>query len=115
LTLAPLRAALARPPLRALTAALLAAALGASAAHAAAPRTAAGTGADERWNLAELYRTPADWSAELDRVAAEAPSFAACRGHLADDAATLRRCLDLQAAVTLRVYRLFAYATQRLD
>jgi oligoendopeptidase F len=91
--------------------------LGASLAMAGAVAAAAAPRAPdaERWNLAELYATPADWAAEVDRVTADAAALAACRGHLADDATTLRRCLDLETGLTKRVYRVHGYATQRLD
>jgi len=107
---------------RLLSTALLAAALvpaprlAAAAAASATPSAAvAPSDRGERWNVAEIYATPADFDSDLQRLATDGASFGACRGHLADDAATLRRCLELQAALTQRLYRLYSYATMRLD
>jgi oligoendopeptidase F len=107
---------------RLLSTALLAAALvpaprlAAAAAASATPSAAvAPSDRGERWNVAEIYAAPADFDSDLQRLATDGASFGACRGHLADDAATLRRCLELQAALTQRLYRLYSYATMRLD
>ena len=108
---------------------VLSTALLASAALVAVPRLAAAAAATanraaaavvpsergERWSIAEIYATPADFDTDLQRLATDGASFGACRGHLADDAATLRRCLELQATLTQRLYRLYSYATMRLD
>jgi oligoendopeptidase F len=68
-----------------------------------------------RWNLAEIYADVGAWDADAKRLDDALPALTACRGHLGDDAATLRRCLDLQAAINQRLYRLYSYASLRLD
>ena len=68
-----------------------------------------------RWNLAEIYADAAAWNADAARVEADLPALADCRGHLGDDAAALRRCLDAHTAINQRLYRLYAYAQMHLD
>ncbi len=85
-----------------------------AACFAVAPAVAAETPAD-RWDLADLFASDADWNAEFDRLGAASAEIETCRGHLVDDASALLRCLDLQAALTKRLYRLDSYATQLLD
>ena len=44
---------------------------------------------------------------------AQLKSLAACKGHLGDSAARLKQCLDLQADITKRYYRLAVYAGEQ--
>lgn len=83
---------------------LLSLALTASTVHAE-------TEAD-RWNLADLYADPAAWTREADTLGRDLGGFDACKGHVADDVATFRRCLDLDADLRKRMSRLFVYATE---
>ena len=110
-----MRAPLLAATLLAASAALVPDALPAAPAAKPVASAAAPAARGERWNLAEIYATPAEFDADLGRLASDASQIEACRGHLADDAATLLRCLDLQASVTQRLYRLYSYATMRLD
>ena len=66
----------------------------------------------DRWNLADLYPDVEAWNRDYARVEAQLASFAACKGHLVDDAATLLRCLDLQADMRKRGGRLAVYASE---
>ena len=69
----------------------------------------------DRWNLAEIYADIPAWMADAQRVDEAVPALAACRGHLGDDAATLRRCMDLKNSITQRLYRLYSYAAMHFD
>jgi len=91
---------------------VLLALLPASFAQAAAP---AADDPSARWNLSEIYADMAAWDADAKRLDADLPALTACRGHLGDDAATLRRCLDAQTAISRRLYRLYSYAQMHLD
>lgn len=69
---------------------------------------------DDRWRLEDLYATPAAWDADAAALEAQLGSFAACKGHLGDSAASLRRCMDLQAEIEKRYNRLAVYAREQL-
>ena len=81
------------------------------AATSAAP-TYADTSAD-RWNLAEIYPSVAAWNADADRVDAQLKDLADCKGHMGESAVRLRQCLDLQADLTKRYYRLAVYSGEQ--
>jgi oligoendopeptidase F len=82
------------------------------AAVTAAVPTYAETTAD-RWNLAELYPSVAAWNADAAKVDAQLKDLAACKGHMGESALRLKQCLDLQADLTKRYYRLLAYAGEQ--
>jgi oligoendopeptidase F len=89
-----------------LTTALLASVL-------AVPTARAESEAD-RWNLADVYPSPAAWDADAAKLDEQLKQFGACRGHLGASAAKLRECLDLQADLTKRLYRMYVYANEHL-
>ena len=66
----------------------------------------------DRWNLADLYPSQADWNADATRLEAQLKTFAACAGQLGKSAAGLRTCLDLQADIGRRFARLSVYASE---
>ncbi|CAN5339152.1 oligoendopeptidase F [soil metagenome] len=68
----------------------------------------------DRWKLDDLYTTPAAWDADAAKLEAQMPEFAKCKGHLGDSAARLRQCLDLQADMTRRYYRMIVYSGEQL-
>jgi oligoendopeptidase F len=70
--------------------------------------------AADRWNLADLYATPAAWDADAARLEAQLAELARCKGHLGDSAARLRECLDLRADMTRRLYRLGVFSGEQL-
>jgi oligoendopeptidase F len=80
--------------------------LGAANAHAESTA--------DRWNLADLYATPAAWDADAARLEAQLAELARCKGHLGDSAARLRQCLDLRADMTRRLYRLGVFSGEQL-
>ena len=68
----------------------------------------------DRWNLAEVYSSLAAWNADAVKLEAQLTEFAACKGHLGDSAARFRQCLDLQADLTKRYYRLGLFSGEQL-
>jgi oligoendopeptidase F len=68
----------------------------------------------DRWNLAEVYPSLAAWNADAAKLEAQFAEFAACKGHLGDSAARFRQCLDLQADMTKRYYRLGLFSGEQL-
>ena len=67
----------------------------------------------DRWDLSEIYPSVAAWNADADKVDAQLKSLAGCKGHLGSSAARLKQCLDLQADITKRYYRLAVYAGEQ--
>ncbi len=67
----------------------------------------------DRWNLAEIYPTTAAWNADADKLDGQFKEFADCKGHLGDGVARFRQCLDLQADMTKRYYRMAAYSGEQ--
>ena len=70
---------------------------------------------DIRWNLADLYPSLAAWEADAARLDGQFKAFAACRGHLGDSAQRLRDCLDQNAEMRKRFYRMAVYAGEQLS
>lgn len=68
-----------------------------------------------RWNLADLYPSVADWSADASRLDAQLEEFKACNGKLGQSARRFKACLDLNADIYKRYYRLYSYASQTSD
>lgn len=87
-------------------AALLLAACGCAFAQTESPA--------DRWNLADLYQSPAAWDADAGKLEAQLGEFAACKGHLGDGAVRLRQCLDLRADMTKRLYRVRVFSGEQL-
>jgi oligoendopeptidase F len=81
----------------------------------AAASTAEATAQADRWDLTEIYADAAAWDADVARVEQASTELAQCRGHLGDDAASLRRCLALQSDIEKRLYRLLVYANLQFD
>ena len=88
---------------------LVAALIGASALSPARAESTA-----DRWNLADLYASPAAWDADAKALTAQLGQFAPCKGHLGDSAARLRQCLDLRADMAKRLARLYVFAEEQL-
>jgi oligoendopeptidase F len=68
----------------------------------------------DRWNLADLYPSAAAWNSDAAKLEAQMAEFALCKEHLGDNVARFKQCLDLQADMTKRLYRMFVYASQLL-
>ena len=70
---------------------------------------------EERWELADLYPTPADWEAERQAVLAELPRLEGMRGTLRQGAQQILAVLTLADEIDQRVEKLFAYALLARD
>jgi oligoendopeptidase F len=68
----------------------------------------------DRWNLAEVYPSLAAWNADAAKLEAQFTEFAGCKGHLGDSATRFWQCLDLQADMTKRYYRLAMFSGEQL-
>ncbi|MBV9573953.1 MAG: hypothetical protein JOY93_07835, partial [Acidobacteriales bacterium] len=66
------------------------------------------------WDLTPIF--PDDAAADRERVAiiAELPSLAAFKGHLGDNAVTLRKALDRRSKLMQRARRVSSYASLRV-
>jgi oligoendopeptidase F len=82
----------------------------ASAAGIASAETTA-----DRWNLAEIYPSVAAWNADADKLDAQLKEFAGCKGQMGDGAARFKQCLDLQAEMTKRYYRMAAFSSEQVS
>jgi oligoendopeptidase F len=80
---------------------------------AAVAAYAAETAAD-RWNLADLYSSLEEWSADAAKLDAQIRDFALCQGELGKTAARFQRCLDSLADLKKRYLRLEVYASEKL-
>jgi oligoendopeptidase F len=69
--------------------------------------------AADHWDLADLYPSVEAWNADAAKVDAQLKDFGGCRGHLGDSTAAFKRCIDLQADLTKRYYRLNVYASEQ--
>src|SRR5664279_312967 len=69
----------------------------------------------DRWNLAEIYPAVDAWNADASKVEAQMNELAACKGHLGDNVARFRKCLDLQADVTKRFTRMSVFSSEQLS
>lgn len=76
--------------------------------------SAAETEAD-RWNLNALYPTKAAWDADSAKLEAQFKDLAGCKGTLGKSAKRFKECLDLNADVLKRLYRVDSYAFQSHD
>ena len=87
-------------------AALLVSLLGFNSAMADSPA--------DRWNLADLYPSVDAWSADAAKLDAQMKDLAACKGHLGDNVARFKKCLDLQAEMYKRFLRMNVYSSEQL-
>jgi oligoendopeptidase F len=68
----------------------------------------------DRWNLADVYPSVAAWNEDAAKLEAQMKEFAGCKGHLGDSAVRFKQCLDLQADMTRRQYRLAVFSGEQL-
>ena len=69
----------------------------------------------QRWNLADMYTTQASWDADAKRLDQQFKELSGCTGQLGQSAQRFKACLDLNADVLKRYYRLGGYASQKND
>lgn len=71
--------------------------------------------ADEKscWRLEDLYASDADWEEDLLKIRRQLESFAEYQGKLGQSSQTLLDALQAQDAISLRMERLYVYASQK--
>jgi oligoendopeptidase F len=69
----------------------------------------------DHWNLADIYPSVAAWNADADRLEGQLKDFAACKGQMGESAARFKQCLELQADMTKRYYRMAAFAGEQVS
>ncbi|HEX4522368.1 MAG TPA: oligoendopeptidase F [Casimicrobiaceae bacterium] len=67
----------------------------------------------DRWNLSEIYPSVSAWDADASKVDGQLKELAGCKGQLGQSAARFKQCLDLQADLTKRYYRMAAYSSEQ--
>jgi oligoendopeptidase F len=67
------------------------------------------------WNLADLFKTEADWVEATEALAARIAALPAHRGHLGDSAEVLLKALQARSAAELALERIYVYASSRSD
>ncbi|MBL0142942.1 MAG: oligoendopeptidase F [Betaproteobacteria bacterium] len=68
---------------------------------------------EDRWNLGDVYPSVEAWNADSARMESQLKDLMTCRGHLGESAKRFRTCLDLDADIAKRLYRLDLYASER--
>lgn len=86
------------------------------AVMAAVPLSGRGAESEaDHWKLQDLYATQADWDQDAVKLEQQLKVLASCSAHLAQSARRFKSCLDLNADVLKRYYRLSGYASQSHD
>ncbi|MEO8937747.1 MAG: oligoendopeptidase F [Burkholderiaceae bacterium] len=67
---------------------------------------------EDRWNLNDLYATPAAWDAEAAKLGDQLGELGQCKGRLGQSLARFRSCIELVADAQRRYYRLDVYASE---
>ena len=65
---------------------------------------------NQTWNLEDLFRTKADWKAEMESIEADLSGVVKYKGRLGEGASVLLECAEALEALTGRAYRAFNYA-----
>ena len=73
----------------------------------------AGERLEDRWNLGDIYPTIQAWNDDAAKLDAQFKEIGACSGHLGESARRFKSCLDLNADLTKRYYRLAVYANEQ--
>ena len=69
----------------------------------------------QRWNLADMYATQAAWDQDAVRLEQQLKTLSGCSGQLGKSVQRFKVCMDLNADVLKRYYRLSGYAAQKND
>ncbi len=68
-----------------------------------------------KWNLADIYPTPADWEADFALLESSLDAFEPYQGQLGDSPQTLLACLKLRDSLSLVDDNLYVYASLQYD
>jgi oligoendopeptidase F len=69
----------------------------------------------DRWNLAEIYPSVEAWNADAAKLQSQLEDFASCKGRMGESARRFKECLDLQADMTKRYYRMAAFSGEQVS
>jgi oligoendopeptidase F len=67
----------------------------------------------DKWNLAALYATPADWTRDFTELGGRFHGIAQFKGRLAESPAMMRDCLEFEKSLDVQMERLRHYASLR--
>ena len=70
---------------------------------------------ENTWNLADIFASDEAWAAENEAIKALPEKFAAFQGHLSDSAQTLLDFFKLEDEASLRLTKLYSYASCKSD
>jgi len=70
---------------------------------------------EDTWNLSDLFINDEAWAKEYEAVKAYPEKIAEFKGHLGDSAETLLACWRLDDEISLRIEKLYTYASCRGD
>ena len=68
-----------------------------------------------KWNLAEVYATPAAWRAQKEKITAELPKIREFEGTLSASPKALADALELMSRLDKELTRLYVYASMLSD
>jgi oligoendopeptidase F len=68
-----------------------------------------------RWNLKDLYASQGDWDKDVGKLEGQFKAFDQCKGKLGASVRQFKNCLDLNADMWKRYYRLSSYSAQLRD
>jgi oligoendopeptidase F len=66
----------------------------------------------DKWNLADLYATRADWDADTIKMKAQLDALARCKGQLGRGVARFKACFDLADDIQRRFGRIEVYGSE---
>ena len=67
----------------------------------------------QRWNLGDMYVSQAAWDQDAARLEQQFKALSGCSGQLGQSVQRFKACLDLNADVLKRYYRLGGYSAQK--
>jgi oligoendopeptidase F len=67
----------------------------------------------DTWDLGPLFETPAEWAEAFETLQRLFPEMEKFRGRVGESAETLRKCLEFEKELGLRIERLYHYASLR--
>jgi oligoendopeptidase F len=70
---------------------------------------------EDTWDLTLLYPSPAAWDADFTSLEKRYPTLGDFRGKIAESAALLRDCLELEKSLSLQIERLYHYAMLKMS
>jgi len=71
--------------------------------------------AADTWDLTALYPAQAEWEADFARLQEQFPRYAEFKGRIGNSAGDLRGCLEFDKEVSIRIERLYHYASLRMS